>query len=122
MLRIENVFIGKILNKCIQDKIKLINRTTFIRDFQFGWIGSPDFANSIISSDVTLPSLIIYNSSTRHHHFPEEKPHELSPESITLFLEAVRNQSVKVITTYVMQFNYDIINIIYMNLTYCSNY
>lgn len=71
------------------------NRERFHRDFQFGWIGSLDFANSIISSDVTLPSLIIYNSSTRHHHFPEEKPHELSPESITLFLEAVRNQSVK---------------------------
>lgn len=72
------------------------------RHFQFGWIGSPEFASAITLSDVPLPSLIIYNSTTRHHHFPEEKPHELTPESITLFLEAVRNQSVKVIVTHIM--------------------
>ncbi|XP_050538268.1 protein disulfide-isomerase TMX3 isoform X2 [Daktulosphaira vitifoliae] len=71
------------------------NRDRFHRDFQFGWIGSPEFANAITLSDVAVPSLIIYNSSTRHHHIPEEKPHELTPESITMFLEAVRNQSAK---------------------------
>lgn len=75
----------------------LIIPNILFSEFQFGWIGSPDFANAITLSDMALPSLIIYNSTTRHHHFPEEKPYELTPESITLFLEAVKNQSVKVI-------------------------
>ncbi|XP_050431974.1 protein disulfide-isomerase TMX3 [Adelges cooleyi] len=71
------------------------NRDRFHRDFQFGWIGSPEFANAITLSEVPVPSLIIFNSTTRHHHFPDEQPYELTPESITIFLEAVRNQSVK---------------------------
>lgn len=74
---------------------------SLIRDFQFGWIGSPEFANAITLSEMTLPSLIIYNSTTRHHHYPQEKPHELTPESISLFMEAVRNQSIKVCDQYI---------------------
>lgn len=80
----------------------MLNQSKFFRDFQFGWIGSPEFANAITLSDIALPSLIIYNSTTRHHHFPEEKPNELTPESITSFLEAVRNQSIKVLIKHVV--------------------
>lgn len=60
--------------------------------FQFGWIGSPDIANSITASILPVPHLIVLNSTTRHHHLPEDDPLKLTIEAVTMFLDQVENQ------------------------------
>ncbi|XKL63256.1 hypothetical protein PGB90_005620 [Kerria lacca] len=64
--------------------------------FQFGWIGNPDLANSIAIMKVPLPYLLVLNSTTNHHHIPDDEPHQLTPEAVTLFLESIINQTAKV--------------------------
>ena len=66
------------------------------RWFQFGWVGSPELANSIAMSVVPLPYLLVVNSTTRHHHIPEDDPSQLTPEAVTIFLEQIHNQSAPV--------------------------
>ncbi|XP_012274366.1 protein disulfide-isomerase TMX3 isoform X2 [Orussus abietinus] len=61
--------------------------------FQFGWIASPDLVNSIATTVVPLPSLIVINTSTSHHHIPEDEPGKLTPHVIEMFLEQIRNES-----------------------------
>uniref|UniRef100_A0A1B6MT86 Thioredoxin domain-containing protein n=2 Tax=Graphocephala atropunctata TaxID=36148 RepID=A0A1B6MT86_9HEMI len=73
------------------------NRDRYHRWFQFGWVGSPELANSIAMSDLPLPYLLVVNSTTNHHHRPDDEPHRLTPAAIHLFLESVLNQSA---TTY----------------------
>nr|CAD7411860.1 unnamed protein product [Timema poppensis] len=70
------------------------NRDKFHRWFQFGWVGSPDLANSIAMTVLPLPHLLVVNSTTNHHHIPEDDPSQLTPEAITIFLEQIHNQSV----------------------------
>lgn len=36
-----------------------------------------------------LPSLLVVNSSTMHHHLPEDPPHHLTPAAIEMFLDSV---------------------------------
>nr|CAD7260738.1 unnamed protein product [Timema shepardi] len=60
----------------------------------FGWVGSPDLANSIAMTVLPLPHLLVVNSTTNHHHIPEDDPSQLTPEAITIFLEQIHNQSV----------------------------
>jgi thioredoxin domain-containing protein 10 len=69
------------------------NREKFHKWFQFGWVGSPELANSIAMSVVPLPYLLVVNSTTRHHHIPEDDPSQLTPEAVTIFLEQIHNQS-----------------------------
>lgn len=69
------------------------NRDKFHRWFQFGWIGSPELANSIAMTELPLPYLLVLNSTTNHHHLPDDEPHRLTPGAVQLFLESVRNQS-----------------------------
>lgn len=69
----------------------------FRRSFQFGWIGSPDLANSIAIMKVPLPYLLVLNTTTNHHHVPDDEPHRLTPDAIILFLESILNQTAKVI-------------------------
>lgn len=71
-------------------------RDQFHKYFQFGWIGSPDLANSIAMMAVPLPFLIVLNSSTYHHHIPEDDPSQMTPDSIHMFLESIYNQSAPV--------------------------
>nr|CAD7589611.1 unnamed protein product [Timema genevievae] len=40
-----------------------------------------------------LPHLLVVNSTTNHHHIPEDDPSQLTPEAITIFLEQIHNQS-----------------------------
>ncbi|RZF39530.1 hypothetical protein LSTR_LSTR001051 [Laodelphax striatellus] len=72
------------------------NRDKFHRWFQFGWIGSPELANSIAMTELPLPYLLVLNSTTNHHHLPDDEPHRLTPGAVQLFLESVRNQSAPV--------------------------
>jgi thioredoxin domain-containing protein 10 len=68
----------------------------FDRWFQFGWVGSPELANSIAMSVLPLPCLLVLNSTTNHHHIPEDDPNQLTPEAVTIFLEQVYNHSAPV--------------------------
>ncbi|KAJ9589126.1 hypothetical protein L9F63_017585, partial [Diploptera punctata] len=69
------------------------NRDKFHRWFQFGWVGSPELANSIAMTVVPLPYLLVVNSTTNHHHIPEDEPSQLTQEAVTIFLEQIHNQS-----------------------------
>uniref|UniRef100_A0A1B6DVR0 Thioredoxin domain-containing protein n=2 Tax=Clastoptera arizonana TaxID=38151 RepID=A0A1B6DVR0_9HEMI len=69
------------------------NREKYHEWFQFGWVGSPELANSIAMTELPLPYLIVVNSTTNHHHVPDDDPQRLTPEAVQLFLESVRNQS-----------------------------
>lgn len=59
------------------------------RYFQFGWTGTPDLANSIAMERLPLPSLIVVNATTMHHHLPEDPPHHLTPQAIQIFLDSI---------------------------------
>ncbi|XP_066992265.1 protein disulfide-isomerase TMX3 isoform X2 [Anabrus simplex] len=79
-----------------RDMIEMVirrNREKFHRHFQFGWIGSPELANSIAMSVLPLPHLIVLNTTTNHHHIPEDDPSQLTPEAVMVFLDRIRNQS-----------------------------
>ncbi|XP_049873957.1 protein disulfide-isomerase TMX3-like [Pectinophora gossypiella] len=60
--------------------------------FQFGWMGSPELANSIAMSELTVPHLLVLNSTTSHHHMPDDDPVLMTPEAISMFLEQIHNQ------------------------------
>ncbi|KAJ8951275.1 hypothetical protein NQ318_008178 [Aromia moschata] len=64
--------------------------------FQFGWVGSPDIANSIAMQVLPLPSLVVLNSTTGHFHIPEDKPLQMPVDVIDLFLDRVFNQTAPV--------------------------
>lgn len=72
-------------------------REKFHKNFQFGWIGTPELANSIAMQVLPLPHLLVLNSTTNHHHIPEDDPTQLTTEAIDNFLEGIFNQTVPVI-------------------------
>ncbi|CAG9768012.1 unnamed protein product [Ceutorhynchus assimilis] len=61
--------------------------------FQFGWMGNADLVNSLLMQRIPLPYLLVINSSTFHHHVPEDDPAEMSIESIEIFLEKILNKT-----------------------------
>uniref|UniRef100_A0A348G611 Protein disulfideisomerase 3 n=1 Tax=Odontomachus monticola TaxID=613454 RepID=A0A348G611_ODOMO len=61
--------------------------------FQFGWIANSDLVNSIAMMVLPLPSLIVINTTTNHHHIPEDETGKLTPYMIELFLEQIRDES-----------------------------
>ncbi|KAI5645361.1 thioredoxin domain-containing protein [Phthorimaea operculella] len=60
--------------------------------FQFGWMGSPELANTIAMSELTVPHLLVLNSTTSHHHIPDDDPVLMTPEAIQMFLDQIHNQ------------------------------
>ena len=68
-------------------------RDKYHKNFQFGWTGQPDLANSIAMSVLPLPYLLVLNSTTNHHHIPEDEPAHLTEEALDLFLERIGNQT-----------------------------
>ncbi|XP_053606677.1 protein disulfide-isomerase TMX3 [Plodia interpunctella] len=62
------------------------------RKFQFGWLGNPDLANSIAMSELTVPHLIVLNSTTSHHHIPDDDPVLMTPEAVSIFLDQIHDQ------------------------------
>lgn len=71
-------------------------RDLYHKTFQFGWIGSPDLANSIAMTVLPLPYLLVLNSTTNHHHIPEDEPKELTAEAIDMFLQQIANDTAPV--------------------------
>lgn len=72
------------------------NYETFHPNFQFGWIGSPDIAHSIVMSHLVTPHLIVLNSTTYEHYIPDDEPEQLTADAIKLFLHNIRHEKVKV--------------------------
>lgn len=68
----------------------------FHKDFQFGWIGSPEIAHSIVMDDLPTPHLIVLNSTTFEHHIPDDEPERLTENAMQLFLQDIRNEKAKV--------------------------
>lgn len=68
----------------------------FHAHFQFGWIGSPDIAHSIVMDDLPTPHLIVLNSTTYEHHIPDDEPERLTIDAIKIFLHDVRHEKAKV--------------------------
>ncbi|KAJ8713535.1 hypothetical protein PYW07_013905 [Mythimna separata] len=60
--------------------------------FQFGWMGSPEIANSIAMAELTTPHLLVLNASTGHHHMPDDDPVLMTPEAVSIFLDQIHNQ------------------------------
>ncbi|KAJ8898193.1 hypothetical protein PR048_003553 [Dryococelus australis] len=78
------------------ESVMRIKRDKLHKWFQFGWVGSPELANSIAMSHLPLPYLLVVNSTTNHHHVPDDDPSRMTPEAIILFLERIHNQSAPV--------------------------
>ncbi|XP_044767104.1 protein disulfide-isomerase TMX3 [Coccinella septempunctata] len=73
------------------------NREKYHRYFQFGWVGNPELANSIAMKVLPLPYLLVLNSTTNHHHIPEEEDAlQMTTEYLEDFLERIHNQSAPV--------------------------
>lgn len=66
-----------------KDMIEAIIRTKrskYHNKFQFAWTGQPDLAHSILMDNVPTPHLLVLNSSTYHHHIPDDDPLAMTPE------------------------------------------
>ncbi|XP_059053965.1 protein disulfide-isomerase TMX3-like [Achroia grisella] len=61
--------------------------------FQFGWLGNPELANSIAMSELTVPHLLVLNSTTSHHHIPDDDPVLMTPEAVSIFLDQIHDQT-----------------------------
>lgn len=75
--------------------IETVIRTDYDKlhsNFQFGWIGAPDIAHSIVMDQLPTPHLIVLNSTTYEHHIPEDDPLQLTADAINLFLHNIYHQ------------------------------
>lgn len=73
-----------------------VNYYFFYRHFQFGWIANLELVNSIAMMVVPLPNLLVINTTTNHHHFPEDEAGKLTPHAIEIFLEQIHSENVPV--------------------------
>lgn len=81
-------------------------RDRYHDQFQFGWIGDPSIAHSIVMDSLPTPHIIVINSTTQHHHIPEDDPMQMTPQSLHIFLESISNQTAVVYggDTFVVRF------------------
>ncbi|XP_037930839.1 protein disulfide-isomerase TMX3 [Teleopsis dalmanni] len=70
------------------------HRDRYHSQFQFGWIGDPSIAHSIILDQMPTPHLIVINSTTQHHYIPDDDPLQMTPQALHIFLESIINESV----------------------------
>ena len=72
------------------------NREVFNNRVQFGWISSPEIANSIAIQALEIPSLLIVNASTYEHFVPDhESPALMSQAEMIEFILHVLNENVQ---------------------------
>lgn len=72
------------------------HRPRYHDKFQFGWIGEPSIAHSIILDQLPTPHLIALNSTTQHHYIPDDDPIQMTPQALHLFLDSINNESATV--------------------------
>ncbi|XP_067234089.1 protein disulfide-isomerase TMX3 [Chanodichthys erythropterus] len=58
--------------KGLIQKVAAEHRDQFNRDFQFGHMDGNDYINSLIMSEVSVPSIIILNTSNEQYFLPDE--------------------------------------------------
>lgn len=75
------------------ERIIKTKRDKYHKKFQFGWTGT-NLAHYIVSSYLQTPTLIVFNSTTSHHHIPEDDPLEMTADAIEMFLEGILDTSV----------------------------
>ncbi|XP_050299858.1 protein disulfide-isomerase TMX3 [Anthonomus grandis grandis] len=68
-------------------------RHLYHKHFQFGWMGNADLANSILMDRLELPYLLVLNSTTYHHHIPEDDPAIMTLDAIEDFLQSIINRT-----------------------------
>ena len=73
-----------------------IGPKTNCRKFLFGWTGSPDLVNSVAMTTLPVPSLMVINATSFHHHFPEEHYESLSRENVAEFLNRILQNEIQV--------------------------
>jgi len=71
------------------------NRDVYHEKFIFGWTGSPDLPNSVAMTTLPVPSIIVINATSFHHHLPEEYIEILSPENLAEFLDRVLQNDIQ---------------------------
>ncbi|CAH1955897.1 unnamed protein product [Acanthoscelides obtectus] len=69
-------------------------RNKYHKYYQFGWIGSPDLANSIAMQTLPLPYIMVLNSSTYEYYVPEEDISDIDSRKIDAFLEKILSHSI----------------------------
>ncbi|XP_017486392.1 PREDICTED: protein disulfide-isomerase TMX3 [Rhagoletis zephyria] len=69
------------------------HRDRYHDKFQFGWIGEPGIAHSIILDTLPTPHVIVINSTTQHHYIPDDEPLKITPQALHIFLESIHNES-----------------------------
>ncbi|XP_040570200.1 LOW QUALITY PROTEIN: protein disulfide-isomerase TMX3 [Lepeophtheirus salmonis] len=94
MAVLEENRIGELSEEMLEFKemIKLVlerNLHRYRSIFQFGWIGSPELANSVAMETLSLPNLLVLNVSSYQHHLPDDDPSFMTPEAVQLFLEDI---------------------------------
>jgi len=57
--------------------------------YQFGWTGSPDLANSVAMDALSIPHLIVINTTSYQHYLPDDEPTRMTPEAVTLYLDSI---------------------------------
>ncbi|XP_063339741.1 protein disulfide-isomerase TMX3-like [Pelmatolapia mariae] len=77
--------------KTLMQRVAKEYREHFNRDFQFGHMDGNDYINSLIMGEVTVPSVIILNTSNEQYFLPSE-PIE-SMEQLVQFISSVLNGS-----------------------------
>ncbi|XP_076868718.1 protein disulfide-isomerase TMX3 [Brachyhypopomus gauderio] len=73
--------------KSLIQKVSTEYRQDFNRDFQFGHMDGSDYINSLIMGEVSVPSVIILNTSNEQYFLPSE-PLE-GVEQLVLFIRSV---------------------------------
>lgn len=71
-------------------------RSKFHDKFQFGWTGTPDLAHTIVMQHLPTPHLLVLNSTTNHHHVPDDDPLQMTPEAVEVFLDTICNETAPV--------------------------
>jgi thioredoxin domain-containing protein 10 len=74
-----------------RDMVEQIIRTKrgkYHEKFQFAWTGTPDLAHTILMDHVPTPHLLVLNSTTNHHHIPDDDPLAMTPE-VRFFLNFI---------------------------------
>lgn len=98
---VEENKLNEIASKEIEfrDMIKAIVHQSYDKfhtRFQFGWVGSPEIAHSIVMDYLPTPHLLVLNTTTYEHYIPDDEPEQLTVEAIELFLHNIHQDKIKV--------------------------
>lgn len=62
------------------EQIIRTKRSKYHDKFQFAWTGTPDLAHTILMDNIPTPHLLVLNSTTNHHHIPDDDPLAMTSE------------------------------------------